>query len=96
MIPPSVNDRDLNALEDNTTWTDTSFSILNFECSVIHRLIWLVRPKLEKKEVDIPTVLGWIMDFRMHMLSKYSFLREDVPLQRYAKLVLEVSIVSYY
>jgi hypothetical protein len=95
MIPPSVNDRDLSALVDRNTWSDTTFSILNFECSVMHRVVWLARPKFENKEVDIPTVLGWVMDFRMHMLSRYSFLKEDIPVQRYAKLVLEVSIVSY-
>lgn len=92
-IPPEVNDRDLDKTADNGIWTDTSFSIMNFECSVIHRVIWLARPRLERKEVDIPTVLGWVMDFRTRMLYKYTFLKEDIPIQRYARLVLEVLIV---
>jgi hypothetical protein len=37
---------------------------MNFECSVIRRVIWFARSKLERKETDIPTVLGW-MDNRL-------------------------------
>jgi hypothetical protein len=75
MIPPSVNDRDLSALVDRNTWSDTTFSILNFECSVMHRVVWLARPKFENKEVDIPTVLGWVMDFRMQCYPDIASLR---------------------
>lgn len=94
IIPPSVHDRNLSETIDDGIWTDTSFSIMNFECSVIHRVIWVTRPRLEKKEVDIPTVMGWVMDFRSRMLHKYRFLKEDVPIQRFARLVLEVLIVG--
>lgn len=91
-----VNDEDLNETLNDGIWTDTSFSILNFECSVIHRIIWITRPRLERKEVDVPTVLGWVIDFRTKMLSKYSFLKDDIPIQKYARLVLEILIVRHY
>lgn len=95
MIPPAVNDKDVNKTVDDGIWTDSSFSIMNFECSVIHRVIWLARPRLERKEVDIPTVLGSVMDFRTRMLYKYAFLRDDIPIQKYTKFILEVLIVCF-
>lgn len=95
VIPPAVNDRDLNETLNEGVWTDTTFSIMNFECSVMHRLIWVTRPRLERKEVDVPTVLGWIMDFRTRMIYKYAFLRDEVPIQKFARLVLEILIVCH-
>jgi hypothetical protein len=93
-------DRSLDSVktlhEGESTWTDTTFSIMNFECSVIYRVIWVARPKLEKKLLDLNTVLGWVMDFRRNMTRKYEFLDEDIPIQKYTKLVLGVLIVRYF
>ncbi|KAH0542946.1 hypothetical protein FGG08_002715 [Glutinoglossum americanum] len=78
-------------------WTDTTFSLIRFECNEMVRIIWVDRPRLEKKEVSLTAVLTTIETFKYRMEKKYSnILRNDIPIQKAAKHVMIVLICRMY
>ena len=92
-FPLNVNDADLisgNPYERNG-WTDMTFSKIRFECNEMHRVIWLDRLRLEKKQIGLTHVLGKIESFRKAMEAKYHpVLDENVPLQKGAKMLMNL------
>ncbi|KAI9760784.1 MAG: hypothetical protein M4579_001414 [Chaenotheca gracillima] len=71
-------------------WTDVTFSLMRFECTEMHRTIWVDRPRLEKKKTTLTAVLAKIERFRKGMEERYfTILDLSIPIQRAARLVLE-------
>jgi Fungal specific transcription factor domain len=98
-FPLNVNDADLVSgnPEEKGVWTDMTFSKIRFECNEMHRVIWVDRGRLEKKQVSLTHVLGKIESFRKAMEAKYHpILDENVPLQREAKLVMNLLLLRMH
>ena len=94
-FPLNVDDVDLERLDPPTesarTWTDMTLSLIRFECNEMHRVIWIDRPRLEKKKINLTALLGKVENFRRTIKEKYASLIDDaVPVQHCARLVLEI------
>jgi Fungal specific transcription factor domain len=98
-FPLNVNDADLisgNPRESNG-WTDMTFSKIRFECNEMHRVIWMDRSRLEKKQIGLTHVLGKIESSRKAMEAKYHpIIDENVPLQKGAKIVMNLLLVKMH
>ncbi|KAF2470413.1 uncharacterized protein BDR25DRAFT_262297 [Lindgomyces ingoldianus] len=57
--------------EDAKHFTDMTITRMRFECYEMHRLMWLERPRLEKKKTTLTSVLKKIQDFQARMEEKY-------------------------
>lgn len=74
-------------------WTSTLLPLMRFEINEMMRIIWSDRRKLETRKTTLTAVLTKIENFRKRMLEKYHhFLSDDIPIQRYAKLVMHLLI----
>ncbi|KAK2058697.1 fungal-specific transcription factor domain-containing protein [Colletotrichum caudatum] len=72
-------------------FTSTLPSLIRFECNEMMRIIWLDRRRLESRRTTLTAVLTKIENFRRRMVEKYDhFLDVTVPIQRYAKLVMNL------
>ncbi|KAK4156935.1 hypothetical protein C8A00DRAFT_12174 [Chaetomidium leptoderma] len=73
------------------TWTSMLLSIMRFEINEMMRNIWTDRRKLLNRKTTLTAMLARVENFRKRMLEKYSRLLNDrVPIQKYAKLVMEL------
>ncbi len=98
-FPLNIDDADLvsGSPEESSRWTDMTFSRIRFECNEMHRVIWVDRSRLEKKQVSLTHVLGKIESFRKAMEAKYHLiLDENVPLQKEAKLVMNLQLLRMH
>lgn len=99
-FPLNINDADLLSVEPreaSTRWTDMTMSRIRFECIEMQRVIWFDRIRIEKKKASLTHVLGKIESFRRAMEAKYTpILDVEIPLQRYAQLVMNVLIQRMY
>ncbi|KAI8153633.1 Bikaverin cluster transcription factor bik5 [Colletotrichum sp. SAR 10_70] len=78
-------------------WTSTLFSLIRFESNEMMRIIWLDRRRLESRRTTLTAVLTKIENFRKRMLDKYEkYLDGEVPVQRYAKLVMNLLLYRLY
>ena len=74
-----------------TRWTDMTLSLIRWECFEMHRVVWVDRPRLEKKKITLTAVLGKVENFRRMMREKYlSLIDDSVPVQREGRLLCEV------
>ncbi len=93
-LPLNINDVDLERPDpqDSTNrWTDMTLSLIRFECNEMHRIIWVDRPRLEKKKISLTAVLGKVENFRRMMKKKYGSLIDDsIPIQHCGRVVLEI------
>ena len=92
-LPLNVNDIELESSdrppESARRWTEMTFSLMRMECTEMHRLIYLERARLEKKQTSLTAVLGKIEAFRKTIENKYfSVVDTSVPLQEYARQVM--------
>jgi hypothetical protein len=66
-FPLNVNDEDLESanppMVDSDHWTDMTLCRLRFEINEMHRVIWMERPRLEKKKTSLTAVLGKVQQF---------------------------------
>jgi hypothetical protein len=77
--------------ESARRWTDMTLSLIRFECNEIHRIIWVDRPRLEKKKISLTAVLGKVENFRRIMKENYvSLIDDSIPLQHCGRVVLEI------
>jgi hypothetical protein len=68
-------------------------SIMRFEINEMMRNIWADRRKLELRKTTLTAMLSRVENFRKRMLEKYNRLLNDrVPIQKYAKLVMQLLI----
>ncbi|KAI9834992.1 MAG: hypothetical protein M1819_002715 [Sarea resinae] len=97
LMPLNIDDADLETQhpprQDAKRWTDVTFTRMRFECMEMHRVVWIDRPRLERKETSLTAVLGKIENFRKSMNDKYlPLIDENVPIQHLARLLLDVLI----
>ncbi|KAL2165141.1 hypothetical protein VTH06DRAFT_437 [Thermothelomyces fergusii] len=72
-------------------WTPVLLSIMRFEINEMMRNIWTDRRKLEMGKTTLMAMITKVESFRKRMLEKYSRMLDDqVPAQKYAKLVVEL------
>ena len=72
-------------------WTDMTCSLIRMECNEMHRQIWVDRPRLEKKQMSLTTVLGKIESFRKSFEERYlPLIDTNVPIQQCARLYMIV------
>ncbi|KAK4128764.1 hypothetical protein N657DRAFT_676510 [Parathielavia appendiculata] len=75
------------------TWTSMLLSIMRFEINEMMRNIWADRRKLELRKTTLTAMLSRVENFRKRMLEKYNrMLNDRVPIQKYAKLVMQLLI----
>ena len=92
-FPLNINDADVVSgdSKESNVWTDMTFSKIRFECNEMHRIIWVDRSRLEKKQISLTHVLGKIESFRKAMEAKYHpILNENVPIQKNAKILMDL------
>lgn len=84
-FPLNVNDEDLDAaasigvymMKDSTSFTDMTITRMRFECYEMIRLMWIERPKLQRKvekgekKVTITSLLSRIQGFKAAMERTY-------------------------
>lgn len=96
-LPLNVDDDDLDSLEpnpaDSIKWTDNTFTRIRFECNEMHRVIWIDRVRLERKEISLTNLMAKTESFRKAMEAKYlPMIDPSIPLQQLAKYLLSVLI----
>ena len=100
-LPINVNDNDLESdsppTESAPGWTDMTLTLIRMECTEMIRTIWFERPRLEKKQVTLTTVLGKIENFRRTISARYDpILDKSIPIHHAATLLLGVLINRLY
>lgn len=74
-------------------WTSMLLPIMRSEINEMMRNIWTDRRKLENRKTTLTAMLTRVENFRKRMLEKYSRQLDDrVPIQMYARLVMELLI----
>ena len=94
-FPLNVDDVDLESsnppTKDEARWTDMTFSRMRSECNEMHRIIWVERPRLERKETTLTAVLGKVQRFFTSMEKKYiPMLDRTNPLHQFAAMTYKV------
>lgn len=92
-FPSNVDDADLEEGRSSTepSWTDMTLTLIRMECNEIIRVVWVDRPRLEKKKISLTAVLGKVENFRRMMKEKYMSLVDDkVPVQHAGRLIFEI------
>jgi len=84
-FPLNVDDADLESpfspTEDSPHFTDMTITRMRFECNEMHRLIWMERPRIERKKTTLTSLLGKIQNFRSAMEKTYlPMLDKKIPL----------------
>jgi hypothetical protein len=86
-FPLNVDDVDLELPpgqcpeEDRGHFTDMTITRMRMECYEMHRLVWIERPKLEKKTVTLTSLLSRIQAFKAAMEKIYlPMLSKSIPL----------------
>ena len=94
-FPLNVDDAQLEhphyPTESESRWTDMTLSLIRMECNEIIRVVWVDRPRLEKKKISLTAVLGKVEKFRRMMKENYMYFIDDrVPIQRAGRLIFEI------
>ena len=94
-FPTNIDDADLEQCqfspESSQRWTDMTLTLIRMECNEIIRVIWVDRPRLEKRKISLTAVLGKVENFRRMMKEKYmSFIDDRIPVQRAGRLIFEI------
>ena len=103
-MPVNINDAELSLLAYTDSpppdpvhyWTDMTLSLIRMECVELHRHVWVDRPRLEKKQTNLTTVLGKIEDTKRSLeenyLSPSAGYNETIPMHRAGRLISVVMI----
>lgn len=91
-LPVNINDNALNCPNNESVhapiWTDATFSIIRYECCMVHRLIVGQRQALDRGQIDLKTVQHLASVQKARIERQYlQYLDEAIPIQRCAKLV---------
>ena len=94
-FPLNIDDTDLEqpqaVVEPAQRWTDMTLTLIRMECNEIIRVVWVDRPRLEKKKISLTAVLGKVENFRRIMKEKYMpFIDDRVPVQHAGRLIFEI------
>ncbi|KAI5306304.1 hypothetical protein KEM56_001489, partial [Ascosphaera pollenicola] len=84
---------------DAVRWTDMTLTRIRIECQELHRILYVDRLRIDKKQISLLAVLSNIESFKKAMEIKYGSLL-DVPnptsLQRVARLTMSLLILRCY
>jgi hypothetical protein len=94
-LPLNVDDNDLESKnfskKDAQQWTDMTYTLIRMECNEMMRIIWFDRPRLEKKQISLTTILGKIENFKRILYSKYGpLLVPTNPLHQACALTMNI------
>ncbi|KAL5330132.1 hypothetical protein ACEPPN_003657 [Leptodophora sp. 'Broadleaf-Isolate-01'] len=93
-LPLPLNIDDLGpfgTLTSVLSWTDSTFSIIRYECYEIHRFIFRGRVALEHNEITISDLLHDVDMRKNKLLAKYDGILDDyIPIQQCAKTVMKL------
>ena len=94
-FPSNIDDAYLEQGRSSTDtpqrWTDMTLTLIRMECNEIIRVVWVDRPRLEKKKISLTAVLGKVENFRRTMKEKYMSLVDDtIPVQHAGRLIFEI------
>ena len=94
-FPLNVDDIELERnpppIESANRWTDMTATLIRLECVEMQRVVWVDRPRLEKKKISLTALLGKIENFRRTMRSKYiSLIDDNIPIQHCGRLIFEI------
>lgn len=99
-FPYNINDADLlsaDPRDSDTEWTDMTISRMRFECNEMHRVLFVDRQRLEKKQISLTHVLAKIESFRKAMEAKYHPIFDpSIPIQHYARLVMNILLLRMH
>ena len=95
-LPLNVDDDALNRPNgqavSRTFWTDATFSIIRYECCMVHRLILRKRLEIALGQTDLVTVQHLVDAQKARIERQYlQYLDGAIPIQRCAKLVGQLS-----
>ncbi|KAI9890592.1 MAG: hypothetical protein M1814_003790 [Vezdaea aestivalis] len=94
-FPLNVDDEDLmrptTSKESRLFWTEMTLPLIRIECTEMKRTIWFDRPRIEKKQISLTTVLAKIESFHNAMLEKYSFLDLSIPIQQFCRHFIDMT-----
>lgn len=93
--PLNVDDEELESPNPPTVsahrWTDMTLSLIRMEGNEMYRVVWVDRPRLEKKKISLTAVLGKIENFRKTMDDKYfSLIDDNIPVQHLGRQICEI------
>lgn len=99
-LPLNVDDNSLSWPNDDSVsqpfWTDATFSIIRYECYIIHRFIVRQRLAIELGRTDLKTVQDLANVQKTRIERQYlQYLDETIPIQRCAKLVGQLFIARF-
>lgn len=91
-LPLNINDDALDWPDNKSVptsgWTDATFSIIQYECCIVIRLIYAQRLAIENGQTDLKTARKKVGEQEARIERKYlHHLDKAIPIQRCAKLV---------
>lgn len=91
-LPLNVNDEALGTSHDQSPstnrWTDATFTLLRYECYLVHRLILQQKNEVESNMMDLDSVRRVVDQQKAAIEEKYlDHLDETIPIQHCAKVV---------
>ena len=92
ILPLNVRDEDiLNArtLPDSSPiWTESTFTLIRMECYKLHRRLISTKQEIDQGHISLAAAITDVVDQELRIEKRYlSWLDNDIPIQRYAKLV---------
>jgi len=91
-LPLNVDDHGpFNVPSSIMAWTDSSFSIIRYECYEIHRLIFRGRVAVEHNDITIQELLEAVDRRKKEVIAKHDAILDScVPIQQCAKTVMKL------
>ena len=92
-LPLNINDDALSSTQSvsQSGWTEATFSIIRYECGMVHRFIIGQNSAIEHGQTDLKTVQHLVSVQRMRIERQYlQYLDDNIPIQRCAKFVLQL------
>ena len=90
-LPLNIQDDALGRPNESMSpsfWTGATFSIIRYECCMVHRLILGQRQALDLGQTDLKTVQHLVNGEKTRIEHQYlQYLDDAIPIQRCAKLV---------
>ena len=91
-LPLNVDDEALGTPHDQSPstsrWTDATFTLLRYECYLVHRLIFQQKKEVENNLVDLDSLRRLVDRQKAVIEERYlDQFDETVPIQHYAKVV---------
>lgn len=72
-------------------WTEATFSLIRYECGMVHRFIIGQNSAIQQGQTDLKTVQHLVSVQKMRIERQYlQYLDDTIPIQRCAKFVLQL------